>query len=84
MHTGRRRAAARHTGGIDGFIRLCPLDAYVHVALALWKVGYLVHAIDQLGRDGLPVQLVGDAENSLHTQHTGHLRLNPAQCLAAR
>ena len=39
---------------------------------------------DWSGRDGLPVQLVGDAENSLHTQHTGHLRLNPAQCLGTR
>jgi hypothetical protein len=70
--------------GIDGFIRLCPLDAYVHVALALWKVGYLVHAIDQLGRDDLTLQLVGNTENGLHTQHAGHLRLNPAQSLTAR
>ena len=75
---------SRHTAGIGGTVRPCPLDAYVHVALALWKIGYLVYAVDQLGRDSLSLQLVGDAKNGLHTQHAGHVRLNPAQCLAVR
>jgi hypothetical protein len=77
-------STSRLTTGIGGTVRPRPLDAYVHVALALWKVGYLVYAIDQLGRDGLSLQLVGDTKNGLHTQPANHLRLNPAQRLATR
>ena len=75
----RRRPASAHR--IDGVVRPYPLDAHVHVALALGQVGQLVRTIDQLRRDSLSLRLVRDVEDRLHTQQTLRAGLHAAQRL---